>query len=218
MWGPRSSTARRRLARLAATGLVWTVVTLAVGCVDDGFDREAATAELLAREQGRLTEEQARCFVDRVVDELGADLLAPDAEPSPEQIRRLTSIRVDCIGVANLGNVASTTSLPMAGDVPGVTEPSRLGDDPDFDLLYLRCQAGSGPACDQLFDEAPLGSEYEQFGATCGDRTREYRCADVYPELPPDASVPTLPSTGTPEDTDGVTGSGGSPSSPASTG
>ena len=43
-----------------------------------------------------------------------------------------------------------------------------LGDDPFLDDLYVRCEGGDFTACDDLYLEAPLDSEYEVFGDTCG--------------------------------------------------
>jgi hypothetical protein len=45
-----------------------------------------------------------------------------------------------------------------------------FGSDPLLDLLWSECEAGTYTACDDLYSESPLGSEYEEFGATCGNR------------------------------------------------
>ena len=59
------------------------------------------------------------------------------------------------------------------------TDPQYYGDDPALDALWDSCEAGDGDACDDLYWEAPLDSEYEEFGSTCGYRT-EYAvfCSD----------------------------------------
>jgi hypothetical protein len=44
------------------------------------------------------------------------------------------------------------------------------GDDVELDALQDRCTDGFGGACDDLYFQSPAGSEYERFGATCGDR------------------------------------------------
>ena len=44
------------------------------------------------------------------------------------------------------------------------------GDDAHLDDLYNRCGAGDWAACDRLYQESPIGSEYERYGATCGNR------------------------------------------------
>lgn len=59
------------------------------------------------------------------------------------------------------------------------TDPQNYGDDPTLDALWDACEAGDGDACDDLYWDAPLNSEYEEFGSTCGYRT-EYAvfCSD----------------------------------------
>jgi len=69
-----------------------------------------------------------------------------------------------------------TGGLDLSGDldsdVIGSTDPNvnTRGDDPALDALWDGCVDGSGEACDELFLQSPLGSEYERFGDTCGDR------------------------------------------------
>ncbi len=57
--------------------------------------------------------------------------------------------------------------------------PITLGDDPQLDRLWQECADGSGAACDELFAQSPIGSEYEQFGVTCGDRNEVLDCAEL---------------------------------------
>lgn len=40
-----------------------------------------------------------------------------------------------------------------------------------LDDLHAACDSGSMQACDDLYAEAPPGSDHEEFGATCGGRT-----------------------------------------------
>ncbi len=49
-------------------------------------------------------------------------------------------------------------------------EPDAYGDDSTLDRLWDRCADGDWDACDELYWDSPLGSRYEDFGATCGDR------------------------------------------------
>ncbi len=51
-----------------------------------------------------------------------------------------------------------------------VTDASTYGDDPEMDLLWDMCEFGDGEACDELFFISPFGSDYEEFGNTCGFR------------------------------------------------
>jgi hypothetical protein len=50
------------------------------------------------------------------------------------------------------------------------TEPYTFGDDEHFDALAFECEAGQMQSCDDLYQESPVGSEYELYGATCGGR------------------------------------------------
>jgi hypothetical protein len=55
----------------------------------------------------------------------------------------------------------------------GAPEADTLGDVRELDELWEACASGAGDwalACDLLFMVAPLGSEYEEFGDSCGQR------------------------------------------------
>src|SRR5690606_4400453 len=58
-------------------------------------------------------------------------------------------------------------------DIPGSSTSTgdSYGDDPALDALWDACEAGDGQACDDLYMDSPLGSEYEEFADTCGHRT-----------------------------------------------
>jgi hypothetical protein len=60
-----------------------------------------------------------------------------------------------------------------------VDQPDTFGDDPVLDELWTACEAGSGAACDELFARAPIGSGYEGFGVSCGDRPDVLHCAEL---------------------------------------
>jgi hypothetical protein len=169
------------------TAMAAVSITLGA-CSHDTIDREDAIQRVIAEGDGRVTPDQAGCYVDRVLHEIGAAALKPGATPTAEQIARLTTIRVDCIGVANLGAEVPTPDTVAVPDseLPG---PKTRGDDATLDALWDQCAAGFGQACDNLFDRALPGSEYEQFGATCGQRTREDPCASVYPS--PGVTLPS---------------------------
>jgi hypothetical protein len=173
------------------------IIALAMVGRGDSFDRDAAVHRVIDDSAGRITQSQAECYVDRVRAELGARYLQAGAEPTDDVIGRLTSVRVDCVGVANLGLptatvAASDTAVPSteSGNLP-----RRFGDDPVLDGLVSLCTAGVGQACDDLFDQAPVGSEYESFAVTCGHRTSEPRCATVY-TVPASGAGPPVTGTG----------------------
>jgi hypothetical protein len=49
-------------------------------------------------------------------------------------------------------------------------EAMTYGDDPALDQLWDRCEAGELSACTELYYDSPWGSDYEEFGETCGQR------------------------------------------------
>ena len=168
-------------ARALLVALVALVGVASVACSGDDFDRDAAIAGVQQRWEGRLDDTEAACYVDRVREEVGSDALTDESALSPQQVGRLTDIRIDCIGIENLAVVGSSTTLALDPEDTWLrTLPSAYGDDPQLDLLYDACESGSGSACDQLFDLSAPGSEYEEFALSCGGRTRELVCAEVY--------------------------------------
>lgn len=74
------------------------------------------------------------------------------------------------------------------GDDPdllaSVDGPDTLGDDPALDSLWRSCEEGSGAACDELFEQAPVGSDYERFAVSCGDRDELLHCSELDEESP----------------------------------
>ncbi|MCB1014592.1 MAG: hypothetical protein KDB10_05685 [Acidimicrobiales bacterium] len=54
--------------------------------------------------------------------------------------------------------------------VPAPDEPGVLGDDAELDVLAQECFGGDPGACDDLFLESDVGSDYEAYGSTCGGR------------------------------------------------
>ena len=72
----------------------------------------------------------------------------------------------------------------LQGDLGDLTDgleggPQSYGDDAELDALHDACAGGDGQACDDLFYQSPSGSEYEDFGNTCGGRGFEVSCADA---------------------------------------
>ncbi len=61
------------------------------------------------------------------------------------------------------------------GEAAGGTcdTPYDYGDSSELDTYWDACEAGDGAACDELYFESPIGSVYEEFGDTCGNRYEE---------------------------------------------
>ena len=78
------------------------------------------------------------------------------------------------------GGATDTTAGAGAGDVPEPTSPDGLGDDPELDALAQDCFDGDFSACDQLFFESPVDSDYEAYGDSCGGRNEPAgRCVNI---------------------------------------
>jgi hypothetical protein len=76
-----------------------------------------------------------------------------------------------CGGVVPEGEAEICSEvLGDGGDDDSGGEPDTYGDDPELDALWDACEDGDGQACDDLFFDSPFGSEYEEFGKTCGGR------------------------------------------------
>ena len=68
-------------------------------------------------------------------------------------------------------------------------DPQRFGDDPELDALYTACGAGDWEACDDLYWQAPRGTEYWDFGDTCGgawEASTTTLCVEAMNEDEPD--------------------------------
>ena len=67
--------------------------------------------------------------------------------------------------------LAVVAVIVIRGLVADAFPDGDLGSDPELDALVTQCENGDWAACDDLYQRAPLGSEYEDFGDTCGNRT-----------------------------------------------
>jgi len=69
------------------------------------------------------------------------------------------------------------------GDATGSSSaPSNLGNDAQFDQMANWCADGDFQACDDLFWQSPLDSDYEEYGARCGNRNERAagQCVAIY--------------------------------------
>ncbi len=73
--------------------------------------------------------------------------------------------------------------------------PDNLGDDPELDDLAQSCFDGDLVACDHLYLQSPIDSEYETYGDTCGGRQDEGtgRYCGLTPQAAPPSSEPVPP-------------------------
>jgi S1-C subfamily serine protease len=74
------------------------------------------------------------------------------------------------------------------------TDAYSYGDDSYFDGLWDLCSGGDLDACDDLYMQSPLYSDYEWFGTTCGERRGPtYGGCATPPALPPPTAPAPLP-------------------------
>ena len=74
----------------------------------------------------------------------------------------------DTCGNRTEGNQLCVDEL---GSGAAPSEPNAFGDDATLDALYTACMAEDWQACDDLYLQSGIGTEYEAFGDTCGNRT-----------------------------------------------
>lgn len=90
-----------------------------------------------------------------------------DAAPAPHRRSRFVRRAV----VSTVGLIALTAGGVAAASAPPVDPPvAPLGSSRVLDGLVAECAGGDLRACDQLFRAAPVGSDYEDYGDTCGGR------------------------------------------------
>ena len=152
--------------------LVAALALLASACGGGATDEEFK-AELTR--DGVFTDDQADC----VVDKLNAAGINPgdltdqalgDDEPPAEAL----AITTECL----FGDVLSDELQDEVDDIvndistgkEGDTSLGTYGDDPALDRMWDACEGGEMQACDDLFFESPVGSDYEAFGNSCGRR------------------------------------------------
>jgi hypothetical protein len=162
---------------LAAVAVAVIAFLLLGGGDDDGDDVRTQLAAQFRATSG-LTDDQADCVADHVVDEIGADRFEGvdfSADEPPEEL-------ADDLFAAAAGSVGACDIDPtdLAGDGES-TGDGTYGSDPELDELYDQCEDGDYQACDDLYSQSPSGSEYEEFADTCGDRNEPAGfCVDIY--------------------------------------
>jgi hypothetical protein len=116
-------------------------------------------------------EADASCIADAVVDAVGPrtlDLLVGGTGELGDEL----------FDAAEICGVDPGAFEPIDG--PAALEPgTRYGDNPVLDELYDACEAGDGAACDRLYEQSEIGSEYETFGFTCGGRFEDAEAPGV---------------------------------------
>jgi hypothetical protein len=110
--------------------------------------------------------------------------VAPSSTAATVKHSTTTTASTTTSSTSTSTTVAATTSTTATRGTGVATRParrSRYGDDPTLDALYNRCTAGDFEGCDDLYRQSDSGTEYEQYGDTCGGRNAPGPfCVDLY--------------------------------------
>ena len=90
----------------------------------------------------------------------------------------LAALIIGAVLAADAATPETTVAVPAPTWLP-----TGLGDEPALDELAEQCHAGAMTACDDLYFEAEIDSEYEEYGDTCAGRRSGgawAMCADVF--------------------------------------
>lgn len=157
------------------------------------YDKEAIirlAAETMEADIGVYSEEYAECLIEGVLDiatdvswEDLADAFERDGnlenldssveEPEEEEIFALS---MTC---AAEGYLLQDLMNDAVEDI--ISSGGKYGDDPYLDSLYNQCADGDDWACQTLWEESPIDSEYESFAITCGGRNCEIETPNTVP-------------------------------------
>ena len=144
---------------------------------DDGSEViDPEDAEALAMQMfGNLDEEQVQCLGEEIAaleEDYDFEALAEDPTAGafdPEMIQAFMAAFTDCdIPLESL--FAGIDPGDLEGGETGFLPGDTYGDNPELDALWDACEDGDGEACDELYFSSEVGSEYEEFGDTCGGR------------------------------------------------
>ena len=151
--------------------------------VNSDDDKEAAikiAAESLEAEIGLYSKEYAECLLEGIL-EIATDISWEDIAETLERDGNLddlnSSLSNDEVDEEDALALALTCAAEadvlqdlMDGVEDVISSGGNYGDDPYLDSLYNQCADGDDWACQLLWEESPIDSEYESFALTCGGR------------------------------------------------
>ena len=165
--------ARILLAGVIRSGLVLLIAAGFVAACTDGAPEET-TADWVDEVEGRLAE----ASVEETVVDCVFNVARVDLERNPLSEAATEELITNCERARDV--IDGVGDEPEPSDTLAMTDqPFSFGDDPTLDALWTACEDGSGRSCDQLFAAAPVGSDYEEFGVSCGNRPELLHCGDL---------------------------------------
>ena len=146
------------------------------------YDKEAIirlVAETMEADIGVYSEEYAECLIEGVLDiatdvswgdladafERDGNLENLDSSVEEPEEEEIFALSMTC---ATEGDLLQDLMDDAVEDI--IPSGGKYGDDPYLDSLYDQCANGDNWACQTLWEESPIASEYESFALTCGGR------------------------------------------------
>ena len=146
------------------------------------YDKEAIirlVAETMEADIGVYSEEYAECLIEGVLDiatdvswgdladafERDGNLENLDSSVEEPEEEEIFALSMTC---AAEGDLLQDLMDDAVEDI--ISSGGKYGDDPYLDNLYDQCADGDNWACQTLWEESPIDSEYESFALTCGGR------------------------------------------------
>lgn len=117
----------------------------------------------LAAPQLDLSRDESGCMLGRILSESADPARTMVLFDQADDLDLFLDAASDCLTSENLGIL---TGAEGSG-------PQSYGDDPRFDGMVDDCEAGLDRACDLLYLQASVGSDYADIAATCAGRLPE---------------------------------------------
>lgn len=161
------------------------VAALAVSCSSSPPEAVEISPDdvVLAYVDSGMNAEVADCLVGLGSREFDLNALLPGAA-AQEDALLLDEMLRSCNEA-----VAALSEEDLEARINFETGPFNIGDDLYLDDLWTGCSRGDGADCDQLWMESPVGSIYESYGVSCGNRPEILDCTEEMngPDVTPDA-------------------------------
>ncbi len=153
---------------------VTVVVVVAVGCSSPQPTAVSVSQEdvVLAYVDEGMNAEVADCLVGLGSREFELDALLPGKAPEGDLLLIDEMLRscTDAVAILSEEDLVARRNFESG--------PFNIGDDLYLDELWTGCARGNGADCDRLWEDAPVGSMYETFGVTCGNRSEILDCTE----------------------------------------
>lgn len=168
-------------------------------CLDEQLDGSATLDEALTNPDGDAREALTQAMLDCTDDPAHSDMLvqgmAGNMELGSGGLIEVDDDEASCVIQYLMDNSANPARTMSVGDGPGDDQlfaaaferclddedlavmrlepgagPQAYGDDPRLDSLWDDCGGGDDRACDILYIQSSVGSDYEQFAFDCAGR------------------------------------------------